>query len=69
MYEPRTITLICPVVAPNDLSVVAVDLQIAIAECAHLVGHVKHEMMHIMGFYHEHSRYSPIHSPRFDISI
>ena len=36
---------------------VAVDLQIAIAECAHLVGHVKHEMMHIMGFYHEHSRY------------
>ena len=31
--------------------------QIAIADCSHLVGHVKHEMMHIMGFYHEHSRY------------
>ena len=31
--------------------------QIAIADCSHLVGHVKHEMMHIMGFYHEHSRW------------
>ena len=40
----------------NFLTSDTVDLQIAIAECAHLVGHVKHEMMHIMGFYHEHSR-------------
>ena len=35
--------------------------QIAIADCSHLVGHVKHEMMHIMGFYHEHSRYISLH--------
>ena len=41
--------------------------QIAIADCSHLVGHVKHEMMHIMGFYHEHSRYHCI-SKRIQIS-
>ena len=29
---------------------------IFIGRCAHLVGHIKHEMMHTLGFYHEHSR-------------
>ena len=29
---------------------------IFIGRCAHLIGHIKHEMMHTMGFYHEHSR-------------
>ena len=29
---------------------------IFIGKCAHLVGHIKHEMMHTLGFYHEHSR-------------
>ena len=30
--------------------------EIYLGQCAHLVGHVKHEMMHTLGFYHEHSR-------------
>ena len=29
---------------------------IFIGRCSHLVGHIKHEMMHTLGFYHEHSR-------------
>ena len=29
---------------------------IQLGRCAHLAGHVKHEMMHTIGFYHEHSR-------------
>ncbi len=29
---------------------------IYIGECSHLLGHIKHEMMHTLGFYHEHSR-------------
>ena len=29
---------------------------IYIGKCSHLLGHVKHEMMHTMGFYHEHAR-------------
>lgn len=29
---------------------------IFIGGCAHLIGHIKHEMMHTLGFYHEHSR-------------
>jgi len=29
---------------------------IYLGRCAHLEGHIKHEMMHTIGFYHEHSR-------------
>ena len=33
-----------------------VSQSIQLGRCAHLAGHVKHEMMHTIGFYHEHSR-------------
>ena len=33
-----------------------VSQSIELGKCAHLAGHVKHEMMHTIGFYHEHSR-------------
>ncbi len=29
---------------------------IYLGRCADLPGHIKHEMMHTLGFYHEHSR-------------
>ena len=33
-----------------------VSQSIQLGRCAHLEGHVRHEMMHTIGFYHEHSR-------------
>lgn len=30
--------------------------EIYLGRCSHLIGHIKHEMMHTLGFYHEHSR-------------
>lgn len=33
-----------------------VSQSIYLGRCAHLEGHIKHEMMHTIGFYHEHSR-------------
>jgi len=33
-----------------------VSQSIHLGRCSHLEGHIKHEMMHTIGFYHEHSR-------------
>merc|ERR1711892_1215430 len=33
-----------------------VSQSIYLGRCSHLEGHIKHEMMHTIGFYHEHSR-------------